>query len=164
MVKAPDAHSGMKAAGVSREASAATASAVAKEAIRLKADTTRIDAAGFHDMRNVMVYDSYPDLTGRQVNFQKNQSDSWISYTIDAPEAGTYSLVMELAAPNRSQVFYVSAGKGPAATMNIPNTRGLWGMTQPLDIRLEKGEQPLRIAAPNQRGIAVKWLELKRKG
>ena len=106
---------------------------------------------------------SSADLTGTQVNFQKNTDDSWISYAVDAPDSGAYSLVMKLAAPNRDQVFNVSAGGRPVATMNIPYTRGLWGITPPVDVQLEKGEQQLRIAAPRQRGIAVKWLELRRK-
>jgi hypothetical protein len=69
---------------------------------------------------------------------------------------------LKLAAPNRDQVLNVTVGSEVAAAIQVPNTRGRWGMTPALEVKLEKGQQTLRIAAPKQRGIAVKWMELKR--
>jgi len=54
-------------------------------------------------------------------------------------------------------------GKDKLATMKIPNTTGLWRTTREVEIRLKKGVQTLRVSAPYQRGIAVRWLELKLK-
>ena len=161
MARTPDTKSEMEANGASQKTSATNSPPASAAAGRADADTIHVDADHFDKMANVMVYDSYPDGTGKQVNFQKNLNDSWIDYTIDAPKAGTYALVLKLAAPNRDQVLKVAVGTGSAATINVPNTRGLWGMTPALDLKLEKGKQALRIAAPFQRGIAVKWLELK---
>jgi len=153
----------MEANAASAQTSATKSSIVSQEVFRADADTIHIDADNFNRMANIMVCDSYPDGTGKQVNFQKNLDESWIDYAIDAPKAGTYSLILKLAAPNRNQVLNVTVGTGSAATINVPNTRGLWGMTPGLDLKLENGKQTLRIAAPFQRGIAVKWMELKQK-
>lgn len=159
--KEPETKSEMEANGVSKETSAARPATAPQEPISVE-ESTRIDADKFDKMSNLMVYDSWPDGTGKQVNFQKNLAESWIDYTIDVKKAGAYSLVLKLAAPNRDQVLNVAVGAGSNLTINVPNTRGLWGMTPPLDVKLEQGKQTLRISAPFQRGIAVKWLELKR--
>jgi len=47
--------------------------------------------------------------------------------------------------------------------VKVPNTTGLWGTTPPVEIRLEKGRQVLRVSAPYQRGVAVRDLTLKAK-
>ncbi len=161
IAKEPETKSEMEANGVSNTTAAVNAASASQEAVRVDAGTLRIAADKFDKMANVMVYESLPDGTGKQVNFQKNLDESWIDYTIDAPKAGTYALVLKLAAPNRDQVLNVTVGSNPAVALNVPNTRGLWGMTPALDLKLESGKQTLRIATPKQRGIAVKWLELK---
>ncbi|MEI8374264.1 MAG: hypothetical protein WCJ35_15685 [Planctomycetota bacterium] len=163
MVHDSDTKSEMEANGVSKTTSATKSSLVPQEVSRVDAGTLHINADNFDKMANVMVYDSYPDGTGKQVNFQKNLDASWVDYTLDAPKAGIYSLVLKLAAPNRNQVLNVTVGTGSVAAIHVPNTRGLWGMTSAIDIKLEKGKQTFRIAAPLQRGIAVKWIELKQK-
>ena len=162
MAKDPDTKSEMEANGVSAK-TAAQAPLDSQDILRAGDGTIHVAADHFQQMANVMVYDSWPDGTGKQVNFQKNLDGSWIDYAIDAPQAGTYALVLKLAAPNRDQVLNVAVGTAPAAPIQVPNTRGLWGMTPPLDLKLQAGQQTLRIAAPFQRGIAIKWLELKRQ-
>lgn len=109
----------------------------------------------------VHIYDCYAG--GKQVNFQKNMNVSWIEYPLDVPEPGVYGLTMRVAAVNYKQVLEVSSGKEKLATIKIPNTTGLWQTTDEVDIRLEKGLQTLRFSAPYQRGIALRWLELKLK-
>lgn len=163
MAKDPESKAEMEANGVSPTTAAAKPALVSQEATRWDGDTLRIGADKFDKMANVMVYDRFPAGSGKQVNFQKNMGESWIDYTVDAPQAGTYSLVLCLAAPNRDQVLNVTVGTNPAAKMEVPNTRGLWGTSPALDLTLAKGKQTVRIAAPFQRGIAVKWLEWKRK-
>ena len=160
--KDPETKSEMEANAGSARTSAAQAAA-SREVSKADAGAIRIDAAGFDKMQNVMVYDSYPAGTGKQVNFQKNLEDSWIDYAVDAPKGGTYSVVLKLAAPNRDQVLNITVGTSPAANLAVPNTRGLWDTTTPLDLKLEQGKQTLRISAPFQRGIAIKWMELKQK-
>ncbi len=136
-----------------------TAPAVAvKAAIKVPPDGARIEAAGFARISGIRVYDS--PTGGKQANFQKNLASSWIEYSLDVPESGTYSLVLRLATPNDEQVLEVSSGQDESVQIKVPNSAGLWA-TAATELRLEKGSQTLKIAAPFQRGIAVRWLELK---
>jgi hypothetical protein len=89
---------------------------------------------------------------------------SWVDYVIDVPQTGTYSMEVMLAAANRNQVLDVSCGTEKLGTINIPGTTGLWKKMAPVDIKLEKGKQTLRISAPMERGIAIRWFELTPTG
>ena len=145
------------------EAKAAKAPAATPQAsVKVSPGGTRVAAAAFSSMSGVCVYDCYTG--GKQVNFQKNVQSSWIDYTLDVPAAGTYALEIKVATPNFDQVLDVSSGTNKPATVKVPNTTGLWGTTPAVDIKLEKGKQTLRISAPFQRGVAVRWLELKATG
>jgi hypothetical protein len=110
-------------------------------------------------MSGIRVYDCFTG--GKQVNFQKNMESSWVDYRMDVPATGRYGLELRVAAPNFDQVLEVSSGATKLATINIPNTEGLWETTKAVDLTLEKGTQTLRLSTPFQRGIAVRWLELK---
>ena len=99
---------------------------------------------------------------GKQVNFQKNMKSSWVEYTIEVPETATYAMEIMVAAANREQVLDVSCGNDKLGTIHIPGTLGLWQKMPPVDIHLNKGSQTLRISAPLQRGVAIRWFELKR--
>lgn len=131
------------------------------EPIKVSPGGTRVEAAAFSSMSGVFVYDCFTG--GKQVNFQKNVQSSWVDYTLDVPAAGMYGLEIRVAAPNLDQVLDISSGSTKLATVKVPNTTGLWGTTAPVDIRLEKGKQTLRVSAPFQRGVAVRYLELKSK-
>jgi hypothetical protein len=128
-------------------------------AIKLSPDGTRIAAAAFSNMSGVCVYDCFTG--GKQANFQKNLQTSWMDYSIAVPATGVYGLKIRVAAPNFDQVLDISSGSRKLATVKIPNTTGLWGTTPEVELRLEKGTQTLRISAPFQRGIAVRWFDLK---
>ena len=120
-----------------------------------------VEAESFAKMSGIRVYDCFTG--GKQVNFQKNIKSSWIDYTIDAPATGTYGLTIRYAAANRKQVLNISSGGQKLTTINIPSTWGLWKTSTAVDIKLNKGSQTLRISTPYQRGIAIRWLELKSK-
>ncbi len=109
----------------------------------------------------VYIYDCYTG--GKQVNFPRNMKTTWVDYAIDVPEAGTYGMEVMLAAANRGQVLDVSRGSEKLGTIEIPGTIGLWKKMGPVDISLAKGKQTLRISAPMQRGIALRWFELSPK-
>ena len=100
---------------------------------------------------------------GKQVNFQRNMKFSCLDYVIDVSAAGEYGLTMRIAAPNYNNVFDISSGETKLATVNIPYTMGLWGTTPEVTFKLNKGVQTLRISAPLQRGVALRWFELKAK-
>ena len=109
----------------------------------------------------VYVYDCYTG--GKQVNFARNMKISWIDYPIEVPETGTYAMEIMVAAANRDQVLDVSCGTEKLGTIKIPGTTGLWKKMEPVDIKLNKGSQTLRISAPAQRGVAIRWFELTPK-
>ena len=120
-----------------------------------------VEAEAFSKMSGIFVYDCFTG--GKQVNFQKNMEESWLDYTVDVPATGTYAVEMRVAAANVGQVLDISSGANKLATINIPNTTGLWTTTQAVNMKLDKGAQTLRISAPFQRGVALRWLELKSK-
>ena len=134
---------------------------ISKEPVKLKSGGTRIEAAEFSSMSGVRVHDCFTG--GKQVNFQKNIESSWMDYALDVPAAGTYAVELKAATPNDGQILDVSCGAKKLATIKVPNTTGLWGMTPAVDVPLERGRQTLRISAPFQRGVAVRYLELKSK-
>ena len=88
---------------------------------------------------------------------------SWIDYTIDAPKTGTCGLTIRYAVANRKQILNVSIGDQKPTTINTPSMRGLWKTSPAVYIKLNKGPQTLKIATPYQRGVAIKWFELKAK-
>lgn len=120
-----------------------------------------VEAETFTKMSNVKVYDCFTG--GKQVNFQKNIQSSWIDYTIDAPKTGTYGLTIRHAVANRKQILSISVGDEKPTTINIPSTWGLWKTSPAVDVTLNKGPQTLRMSTPYQRGIALRWFELKSK-
>lgn len=130
--------------------------------IEVPAGVIHVEAEAFtNKSQEVSVFNCYTG--GKQVNFFKSIPNSWVEYIIDAPEAGTYSLEVMLAAANRDLVLDVNRGAEKLGTVKIPGTQGLWQKMQPVDIALVKGPQPIRFSAPFQRGIAVRWFELKLK-
>jgi len=129
--------------------------------IKAAAGVLHVEAETFSKMSGVFVYDCFTG--GKQVNYQKNIAGSWIEYKIDVPAGGTYGLTMRIATPNREQVLDLSCGGEKLMTIPIPNTTGLWGTTKEISIKLSKGQQVLKFSAPFQRGIAVRWFELKSK-
>jgi len=138
---------------------APTPTRIAEAPFTKKPGTLHVEAESFATMSGICVYDCFTG--GKQVNFQKNMKSSWVDYKVDVPATGMYGLELRVAAPNFDQVIDVSSGATKIATVNIPNTRGLWETTTAVDIALEKGTQTLRLSTPFQRGIAVRWFELK---
>lgn len=110
----------------------------------------------------VFVFDCWTG--GKQIYFQRNMKVNWVEYSIDVPEAGTYSLDVMLAAANRDQVLEFTSGDEKIGTVKIPGTTGLWRKMEPVDVKLKKGVQPLRITSPGmQRGISIRWFEFTPK-
>jgi len=145
------------------EAKAAKAPATTPPApVKVSPGGTRVEAAAFSGMSGVCVYDCFTG--GKQVNFQKNMPSSWVDYTLDVPATDTYTLQMRVATPNFDQVLDIGSDTNKLATVKVPNTAGLWGTTEAVDVKLDKGIQTLRVSAPFQRGVAVRGFELKSKG
>jgi len=132
---------------------------VPEEPFKPVAGVIHVEAETFTAMSGVNVYDCFTG--GKQVNFQKNIQSSWIDYTIDAPKAGVYGLTIRHAVGNREQILNVHIGNAKPVTISIPNSKGLWTTTPTVDVELAKGAQTLRISTPYQRGVAIRWFELK---
>ncbi|MHC4200457.1 MAG: carbohydrate-binding protein [Planctomycetota bacterium] len=110
----------------------------------------------------VIVHDCYKG--GKQVHFQSHMQNAWVDYAIDVPKAGTYVLEMRVAVANLDQVLDVSRGRDKLATVKIPISYGLWATTPAVDVALKRGPQTLRISTGFQRGVALRWFELRPKG
>ena len=127
-----------------------------------KPGVIHVEAEAFAKMSGVSVYDCYTG--GKQVNFGQSVNDSWAEYTIDVPATGVYGLTLRTAAVNVDQVLNIRSGTNALATAKVSQTHGLWGTTEEVDIKLNKGPHTLQVAAPFQRGVAFRWFELKAKG
>ena len=72
-------------------------------------------------------------------------------------------MALRTTTPNFDQVLDISSGTNKTATVQVPNTAGLWGTTPAVNINLNRGMQTVRVSAPFQIGVAVRWIELKSK-
>ena len=133
--------------------------AAARAPVKLAAGTTRVEAAAFANLSGVNVIDCFTG--GKQLNFGKSIDNNWVEYSLEVPAAGTYSVVMKVAAANVDQVLNLKVGAGEAITVKVPWSTGLWDQTSAAELRLEQGPQTLRVSAPNQRGVAIAYLEFK---
>jgi hypothetical protein len=69
-------------------------------------------------------------------------------YTFDAPKAGNYQLVADLATPKPNQKLFVTANGGSAAEMALPYTIGLWGKSPGVEVELKAGSNILKFHGP----------------
>ncbi len=150
----------------------ASVPAVADAAVAVEPGTIHVEAQRFaksfaeaaypaEQKGEVLVMDGFTG--GKQVYFQRNMKTSRVDYTIDVPKAGSYDCVVRVAVVNVDQVLDVGVGDNKQATIRIPNTNGLWTTTAAVEVKLDKGPQCFSISAPMERGISIRWFELKAK-
>jgi len=126
-----------------------------------------IEAEAFKKSAGVLVHDCY---TGGKQVYSPKYGAGWgtpprIAYAVEVPETGTYGLTMRIAVVNFEQAIEVAVGTDKPVSVKVANTRGLWETTPAVDVRLQKGTQTLMLTRPaSQRGLALRWLELKPKG
>jgi len=100
---------------------------------------------------------------GQQVNFQKNK-DGWVEYKVDIPEPGKYGLKTYHAVCNGRCRLRIYVGDKRFGWMHLRNTTGLWGDSgREWDFDLPATDT-IRFVFPAQRGVSVKWFELRAKG
>ncbi len=75
------------------------------------------------------------------------EGDSF-EYTFDAPKAGKYQLVADLATPKPNQKLFATANGSAAVEMALPYTIGLWGKTTPVEVELKAGNNVLKFHGP----------------
>ena len=143
--------------------------------IQAAAGVLKVEAGAFFDTAGkpawagvpyVLLLDSYGG--GKQVYFQQQMQFQWADYRVEVPAAGTYQITMKAACINTDQLLEVLSGETKLATVDIPLSFGLWQQTKPVELKLDKGAQTLRIQTPvsvaaenHKRGIALKEFELK---
>ncbi len=160
--------------GVAKTTAAGTATppAVPEEPFKEVPGTIHIEAETFVDSfaepafpaeQKGCVYVLDCHTGGKQLNFQKNMNRTWVDYKVDVPAAGTYAVTARVAVVNFDQVLDLGIGETKLATIKLANSFGKWATTEPVDVKLEKGPQTLRVSAPMQRGVAIRWFELKTK-
>lgn len=69
-------------------------------------------------------------------------------YTFDAPKAGIYQLVADLAVPKPNQKIFATANGGTAVEMALPYTIGLWDKSSPVEVELKAGSNVLKFSGP----------------
>lgn len=121
----------------------------------------------FFNQPGVMLHDSYtpegkPDGS-QQVYFAQQMKYCWAEYDVSVPATGMYEVSVKAAAVNDDQMLLVGCGTNKETTVWIPMSYGLWQESKAEKIRLEQGLQKIRVSAPSQRGVALKWIELKPK-
>jgi hypothetical protein len=69
-------------------------------------------------------------------------------YTFDAPKAGKYKLVVDIATPMPNRKLFATANGGTPVEMALPYTIGLWGKTEPVEVELKAGSNVLKFSGP----------------
>jgi hypothetical protein len=69
-------------------------------------------------------------------------------YTFDAPKAGKYKLVADLATPMPNHKLFATANGGTPVEMALPYTVGLWGKSDPVELELKAGSNVLKFSGP----------------
>lgn len=69
-------------------------------------------------------------------------------YTFDAPKAGKYKLVADLATPMPNRKLFATANGGTPVEMSLPYTIGLWGKSEPVEVELKAGSNVLKFSGP----------------
>lgn len=82
-------------------------------------------------------------------------------YTFDAPKAGKYQLVADVATPMPNRKLHATANGGTAVEMALPYTVGLWGKTEPIEIELKAGSNVLKFSGPAR--VSIDQLKLTPK-
>ena len=100
---------------------------------------------------------------GKQIHFQSHMKSAWAEYAVDVPQTGTYQLQLRVSLANREQVLDIGVDGKACAKVKLPNTYGLWSTVPAAEIELAKGARTIRISTPFQRGVSMRWVELKKK-
>jgi hypothetical protein len=102
-------------------------------------------------------------LGGLQMHYGRlGTAEVPFSYTIEAPEAGTYALRARVVTVSPNQSFQVSVNdaKEPVV-LAMPYTIGAWGTTEPVQVSLVKGRNEIKFSRSEAgKGTTIKDLTL----
>ncbi|MEI7901552.1 MAG: hypothetical protein WCK89_14975 [bacterium] len=149
----------------------------ADQPVKAKAGVIQVEAGDFFATAGKPAWGGLPSVLlldscggGKQIYFQQQMQFQWADYSIDVSAAGTYAITMKAACINTDQLLEVCSGTNVIGKVDIPLSFGLWSETQPVELKLAKGAQTLRLQTPvsvaqenHKRGIALKSFALKAK-
>ncbi len=83
-------------------------------------------------------------------------------YRVEVPAAGEYELSAQVATVSQHIEMLVRLNHDEPLPFEIPYTKGLWGNTKPIRLKLEEGRNTISVTARNgNRGVTFKQWQLK---
>jgi hypothetical protein len=74
------------------------------------------------------------------------RAGEWLEYGVEVAEAGTYSIEVRVSSSGAGGVFHLEfTGVDKTGPLPVPDTRGAWAAVRKGGVRLEAGEQILRL-------------------
>ena len=122
---------------------------------------TRIEAEHATD-RNGILYETTRDFAGGSQNtFDVNYGD-WISYKVNAPVAGSYTLCLRMACAATSSRFQIKNSYGTVlTTVDVPNTNS-WQVWRDVTavVNLAAGTQTLKLQSVSSTSWNLNYFEV----
>jgi hypothetical protein len=99
---------------------------------------------------------------GTQIHYGRlGQRPELIRYSVEAPAAGAYTLVADVATVSPKQEIILRLNRRTLVDISLPYTKGMWDKSKPVTIDLKEGKNTLMFTcrAPN-RGVTMKEIQL----
>ena len=99
---------------------------------------------------------------GTQIHYGRlGQRPELIRYSVEAPAAGAYTLVADVATVSPKQEIILRLNRRTLIDISLPYTKGMWDKSKPVTIDLKEGRNTLMFTcrAPN-RGVTMKEIQL----
>ena len=100
---------------------------------------------------------------GYQLHYSRlGQRPELFKYNVEAPADGEYELTASVATVSPGVELLVRINRDEPASFGIPYTKGAWGTSKPLKVKLTQGRNMISITArtPN-RGVTLRNWQLK---
>lgn len=117
-------------------------------------------AACSHPANNTDVIRFMPsNLGGMQLHYTRYGGADTFAYTFDAPEAGKYKLTARLVTPAPKQHLFLKVNDADdRIDIALPYTIGMWGVLEPVEIQMKKGQNELTFHRGHyfMRGVTIR--------
>lgn len=121
---------------------------------------TKIEAENFSDRSGILIQSTRDFAGGEKNTFDVSQGD-WISYNVNTPTAGSYTLCFRVACDATSSRFQIKNGSGALlTTVDVPNTNG-WQTWRDVTavVNLASGPQTLKLQSVSTTGWNLNYFE-----
>jgi hypothetical protein len=100
---------------------------------------------------------------GYQLHYARlGQQPELFKYRVEVPAAGEYELSAQVATVSPNVEVLVRINREDPTPFAIPYTKGLWGPTEPIRVKLDEGRNTISVTARNpNRGVSIKHWQLK---